>query len=145
MDVLAGFEPGPIVREPLPLRERIVQPGTFEGLAGDMSRVLGASETVLGGAVAAIAPAVGASLDPNFAADVAPAADTVQTIGTVDDPSAPGAAVAGLGAADSDIDGQTRELPGADALEPSDDSDGAFEADNPPPRESGDREPATQE
>jgi hypothetical protein len=141
-----GFEPGPIVREQMPLGPRVFSVGEFSSFAEEMIGVLGQSDSTLSPMVVGLAPLADQSADDDFARDVAPAAESIDNVGAVDDPDAPGAAIGAMGAADVDVAAQRQDLPGPDQEEPSDESDAPFENDTQAPDSEPDpRPPDSQE
>lgn len=113
------LEPGPFaVRDPMPLRPRVVTPHLFEGLAADLVGVLGGVDGGLGTLTAQLALTINQDVDPTFLSTLAGAVAGLEAIGPAAD-QVELAAIAGNGAAiGAGADAQQLDLPGPDETEP---------------------------
>lgn len=123
------FERGPSEPSEMPLAARVVTPGLFAALAGQIVPTLVGADTGLGGAVAVIAPFAQREIGSQFDSDVAPAAGS---IGVIDDPGEGQTVheIAGaLGYVGDQATVERRDLPYPDQLEPDDELNQAIEPD----------------
>jgi hypothetical protein len=131
------FEPGPSLRDPMPLGPRVVTPGLFGSLAADLVGALGGADVGLGAASATLTPAANTEFPAALDQAAADAANSLGALGTSDEGAMVAAARDAGDGVGTDADQQAGTLPGPDEAEPDVGIDGPIEHEprlqEPPP------------
>ncbi len=113
------FEAGPyVVRDPLPLAPRIVQPGTFGALAADFPFIGSSVDAALATHARDLAPYVNRVVDPLLDTALAVALDGLDALAPASDAAALSDIHAAIDAVLDDVAIQAADLPGPDEPDP---------------------------